>query len=112
MRAKKIRESAGDISYDANSDFSLSEYDKTLIMKLQDFPKKVEEMLAQYKPHILAHYAYDIATTFNSFYVHTPKILEEPDEKLKNFRLTLVEHTAHILQTVFALLGIEMPSEM
>ena len=32
-----------------------------------------------YKPHHLALYSYDLAVAFNSFYVHTPKILEESD---------------------------------
>lgn len=65
-----------------------------------------------YKPHHLALYAYELAVTFNSFYVHTPKILEEKDENLKNLRLSLVAKTAETLEKAFDLLGIKMPSEM
>jgi arginyl-tRNA synthetase len=50
--------------------------------------------------------------TFNGFYVHTPKILEEENIALRDFRLTLVEKTAETLKKAFELLGIEMPSEM
>jgi len=72
----------------------------------------IHETADKYKPHILALYCYDVAVTFNSFYVHTPKILEESDENLKNFRLALVEKTTETLKLGFSLLGIEMPSEM
>jgi arginyl-tRNA synthetase len=65
-----------------------------------------------YKPHHLALYAYDLAVGFNSFYVHTPKILEESDENLKQLRLALVSQTAATLEKAFDLLAIKMPSEM
>jgi arginyl-tRNA synthetase len=65
-----------------------------------------------YKPHHLALYAYDLAVGFNSFYVHTPKILEEKDEDLRDFRLSLVAKTASSLEKAFELLAIKMPSEM
>ena len=65
-----------------------------------------------YKPHHLALYAYDLAVGFNSFYVHTPKILEESDKNLKQFRLAIVSHAWQQLETIFHLLGINMPSEM
>jgi arginyl-tRNA synthetase len=50
--------------------------------------------------------------TFNGFYVHTPKILEEENTTLRDFRLTLVHETTETLKKAFDLLGIEMPSEM
>jgi arginyl-tRNA synthetase len=65
-----------------------------------------------YKPHHLALYAYSLAVEFNSFYVHTPKILEEKDENLRSFRLALVAQTAKTLEKAFDLLAIKMPSEM
>ena len=99
-------------TFETNPNLELSANDKLLIAKIREFPKKVNETLAKYKPHILANYAYDVAVAFNSFYVHTPKILEEKNKNLKFFRLHLVAKTAEILKKTFELLGIEMPSEM
>jgi arginyl-tRNA synthetase len=72
----------------------------------------IRETADKYKPHILALYCYDVAVSFNSFYVHTPKILEESNEHLKQFRLTLIKKTTDTLNLGFSLLGIDMPSEM
>jgi arginyl-tRNA synthetase len=72
----------------------------------------VDTVAKTYKPHHLALCAYDLAVGFNSFYVHTPKILEETDEDLKQFRLALVSRTAVTLEKAFDLLAIRMPSEM
>lgn len=72
----------------------------------------VQETAEKYKPHILALYCYDLAVAFNSFYVHTPKILEESDENLKQFRLALCEQFVNQIRTGFELLGMKMPSEM
>ena len=92
--------------------FELSQSDKSLIQMLQRFDAAIENTAKTYKPHHLALYAYDLAVGFNSFYVHTPKILEEKNETLKQIRLSLVTHTADTLKQAFALLAIEMPSEM
>jgi arginyl-tRNA synthetase len=90
----------------------LSQSDKSLIQILSRFEWVVDTVAKTYKPHHLALYAYDLAVGFNSFYVHTPKILEESDENLKEFRLALVSRTAATLEKVFDLLAIRMPSEM
>lgn len=100
------------IAIDTENELPLSPYDKSLIQKLREFDKKVADMLAKYKPHIMANYAYELAVAFNSFYVHTPKILEENNTELKNLRLSLVAKTAETLKKSFELLAIEMPSEM
>jgi arginyl-tRNA synthetase len=95
-----------------NLKFELSQSDKSLIRSLARFSVTVDTVAKTYKPHHLALYAYDIAVEFNSFYVHTPKILEEQDAELKAFRLALVAKTAETLKKSFELLAIEMPSEM
>ncbi|HBA45405.1 TPA: hypothetical protein DEG21_01445 [Patescibacteria group bacterium] len=76
----------------------LSQYDKSLIKKLLEFEGKVGETATKYKPHILAQYCYELASEFNSFYVHTPKILEESNEDLKNLRLNMIERFTKTLK--------------
>ncbi|MDP2103507.1 MAG: arginine--tRNA ligase, partial [Candidatus Gracilibacteria bacterium] len=90
----------------------LSAHDTSCLRKLTFFEKAVSDTAAKYKPHILATYCYELASEFSSWYAHTPKVLEEPDLSLKNFRLTLVEQVRDTLQKGFALLAIEMPGKM
>lgn len=111
VRAKKILPK-GFKSSSSSSSLKLSPYDKSLIQSLARFDETVIKTAETYKPHHLALYAYELAVTSNGFYVHTPKILEEKDEDLKNLRLSLVAKTASTLEKAFDLLGIKMPTEM
>lgn len=90
----------------------LSLYDTALIRTLSEMEMKIQDTASKYKPHTLALYCYDLAVCFNSFYVHTPKILEEWDENLKYLRLELCRLTSEKITLGFSLLGIKMPSEM
>lgn len=90
----------------------LSQYDKSLIKKLNEFEWKVQETANKYKPHIIAQYCYELASEFNSFYVNTPRILEEQDENLRNIRLTIIYKIKEVLHKWFELLAIDMPDEM
>jgi arginyl-tRNA synthetase len=92
--------------------FELSQYDTALIRTLAEMEGRIQTTADTYKPHTLALYCYDLAVCFNSFYVHTPKILEEIDTDLKNLRLHLCRLVAERLTLGFDLLAIKMPSEM
>lgn len=89
-----------------------SQYDTALIRTLSEMEGKIQDTASKYKPHTLVLYCYDLAVCFNSFYVHTPKILEESDENLKYLRLELCRLTSEKITLGFSLLGIKMPSEM
>lgn len=91
---------------------TLSQYDTALIRTLSEMEGKIQDTASKYKPHTLALYCYDLAVCFNSFYVHTPKILEESDKNLKYLRLNLCKLVSERLTLGFNLLGIKMPSEM
>lgn len=91
---------------------TLSQYDTALIRTLSEMEGKIQDTASKYKPHTLALYCYDLAVCFNSFYVHTPKILEESDKNLKYLRLNLCRLVSERLTLGFNLLGIKMPSEM
>jgi arginyl-tRNA synthetase len=90
----------------------LSEYDRELLQTLLRMKEVIELTLKQAKPHHLANYSYELATNFSSFYVHTPKLLEEKNQTLLQIRLALVMLTWQTLGHVFALLAIRMPSKM
>jgi arginyl-tRNA synthetase len=117
VRAAKVekswienRESKIDVS--SNNDLRITTYDTALIRTLAEMEQKIQTTADTYKPHTLALYCYDLAVCFNSFYVHTPKILEETDTDLRDLRLQLCRLTAEKLTLGFDLLAIKMPSEM
>lgn len=120
VRAKNIIEKSpltpltkgGDERSEWGDSLPLSVYDTSCLRKLTFFEKAVSDTAAKYKPHILATYCYELASEFSSWYAHTPKVLEEPDLSLKNFRLTLVERVRDTLRKGFELLAIEMPGKM
>lgn len=111
VRAKKILP-VGFSKKVGSSGLKLSTHDKALIQSIAGFSDAVDTTAKTYKPHHIALYAYSLAVTFNGFYVHTPKILEEENTELREFRLALVHETTQTLAKAFDLLGIEMPSEM
>jgi arginyl-tRNA synthetase len=90
----------------------LSPYDRSLIQILARFDEVIENTVRNYKPHHLALYCYDLAVAFNSFYVHTPKILDEKEEWLRDFRLSLCQKFCNQIRLGFELLAIKMPTEM
>ncbi len=112
VRAKKILPEDFKKWENFSKDIPFSEYDKKLIQILLRKDAIIQETASKYKPHILANYVYEVATTFNSFYVHTPKILEETNKELKNIRLGIILETTENLKCCFHLLGIHMPTEM
>ena len=90
----------------------LSNFDKHLILLLAKKEEAIDSLLQSHKPHHLAMYAYELATTFSSFYVHTPKLLEERDVDLRAIRLSLVHQTVKTLEETFKILAIPLPSKM
>jgi len=86
----------------------LAEEEKNLIKLLQNFEEVVVHAAKDYKPHYVANYAYDLATSFNKYYEKVP-ILKS---KEKNFRLALVKAVKDTLEKSLWLLGIEVPEKM
>ncbi len=113
VRAAKVANSGWALTSLRNTqELILSPYDTALIRTLGEMEDKILDTANKYKPHILALFCYDLAVCFNSFYVHTPKILDESDENLKHLRLELCDLVAKKLTLGFDLLGMKMPSEM
>ena len=95
----------------ASSYTHLKAEEKDLVQQLYEFPKNVEDAAANYDPSVIANYAYDVAKSFNRFWVHC-SILKENDAETRLFRLQLSQLTATTLQRAMDLLGIEMPERM
>lgn len=81
-----------------------------LIKKIVDFPVEIIEGARTLEPHILTHYAHDLASTFHSFY-SCCRVLSD-DKELTASRITLVNATRITLRNVLAVLGVSAPERM
>ena len=65
----------------------------------------------QWRPLVMAMYAYDLANAFHSFY-HAVPVLQNDDEKVKNARLRLVAAAKQVVANALRLLDIQSPDVM
>ncbi|MGE3796358.1 MAG: arginine--tRNA ligase, partial [Thermomicrobiales bacterium] len=81
-----------------------------LLQQLGQFPEEVQRAADQYRPLLIANYAFDLSRRFNDFY-HACPVLQS-SEPVRSARLALVDATRVTLQNALALLGIEAPEAM
>lgn len=89
----------------------LKKQEKELVKLLARFPEVVGDAAKDMKPHYICSYVFDLATAFDRFYEFCP-VLKAENEKLKNFRLTLVSATKNVLKNSLNLMGIEPLEKM
>lgn len=96
---------------ESNNSISLNESDADVIRKIYEWPEVLSVAAVGYNPADIAHYCYDLARIYNSFY-HDNPIIRESDAQLRNLRLAITHKTGEVLNTGMGLLGIEMPERM
>ncbi len=96
----------------SSPDYSLldTEEDRKLITALGSFRQVVGDSAEHYKPSLLAHYLFELASAFMSYY-HSNPILKEEDN-LRDARLALLDSVRIVLKTGLGLLGIDVLEEM
>lgn len=94
------------------TDLELTDKDIAVIKLLQQYPDTVEAAARNYSPALVANYVYELVKEFNSFYQNVPKIVEETNVDMKQFRLALCFKTAIVIKSACELLGIEVPEQM
>ena len=82
--------------------------ERSLLRKLTEYRKVVENATAELMPHHITTYLYELAQEFNSFYEHNRVINDEREPE----RLWLVESYARTLRQGLELLGISAPEKM
>lgn len=90
---------------------SLNKQEADLIKKIYEWPAVLQDAANSYNPASIAHYSYELARTYNSFYQEN-QILREENEAKRNLRLALTEKTGLVLKDSMGLLGINMPERM
>lgn len=90
---------------------TLNDKERLLLKTISLFPEVVKEAGKGHSPAVVANYVYDLVKEFNSFY-HDHSILNEPDLKIRDFRLAVALTVGRIIKNGFSLLGIEVPERM
>lgn len=112
VRASSILRKAGGLpSQPPRFDYSLLPHEVTLIDLLSRFPRLVQQAAHEYRPLVIANYAYELAEAFHSFY-HVAPVLQSPTEAMRNARLWLVAATRQTLANALYLLDIAAPEVM
>lgn len=88
----------------------LDAHEINLIEQVAIFPSEVQRAAKDYKPLVIATYAYDLATRTNDFYEHC-RVLDAPEPQ-RTARLAIVAAARQTLANALALLGIEAPEAM
>lgn len=82
-----------------------------LMLMASRFNEVVELSYAEYAPHKICQYIYELANAFNSFY-HENKIISEEDKEKQKSWISLITLVQNILDTGITLLGFEAPDRM
>ncbi|WP_086791126.1 arginine--tRNA ligase [Streptomyces thermovulgaris] len=110
-RIQSILRKAGEARPAARPDLDLTEAERALGLHVDAFAETVREAAAEYAPHKLAGYLYQLATLYTSFYDKCPVLKAETPEQVEN-RLFLCDITARTLHQGMALLGIRTPERL
>ncbi|MFE4966260.1 arginine--tRNA ligase [Streptomyces sp. NPDC056660] len=111
-RIQSILRKAGDVRPAAHPELELHAAERALGLHLDAFGDTVFEAAAEYAPHKLAAYLYQLASLYTSFYDKCPVIKPEPPKDVAENRLLLCDLTARTLHQGMALLGIRTPERL
>lgn len=91
-------------------DYDLEPAEVNLIEHISRLPQELAKAAKDYKPSLIATYAYDLAKAFNDFYNQCPVLNAEV--KIKNARLALTSAARITIENALHLLGIKAPQVM
>ena len=112
VRANSIlKKAGGEVPAAAHFDHELTSHEIQLIDKISRFPDAVQQAAREYRPLVIAAYAYELANTFHSFY-HAVPVLQAESEAVRQARLRLVAAARQTLANALHLLSIAAPQVM
>jgi arginyl-tRNA synthetase len=89
----------------------LSSHETQLIDLISRFPQTVQLSVKDYRPLVIANYAYELANTFHSFY-HAVPVLQAETQAIQQARLRLVAAARQTLANALWVLDIAAPDVM
>lgn len=87
-----------------------AEVEINLIKKLGEYPELIAAAAKERAPHRVAHFVYELASLFHSFYNQCRILGVEPE--VQQARLLLVIAVSHVLKHALNILGISAPERM
>jgi len=112
VRANSILRKAGGMpSEEAVFEYELTSHEVELIDLISRFPDTVEQAAQEYRPLVVANYAYDLANVFHSFY-HSVPVIQAESAEIQATRLRLVAAAKQVLENALRLLVIQAPEVM
>jgi arginyl-tRNA synthetase len=111
VRANSILRKAGGMPDFAVFEHELDSHEVQLIDLISRFPDTVEQAAQEYRPLVVATYAYDLANAFHSFY-HSVPVIQAESAEAQAARLRLVAAAKQVLANALHLLVIQAPDVM
>jgi arginyl-tRNA synthetase len=111
VRANSILKKGGEFPPQASFDYPLDSHEIQLIDLISRFPQVVQAAALEYRPMVIATYAYDLASAFHSFY-HVVPVIQTEDTSVRLARLRLVAAARQTLANALHILCIEAPQVM
>ena len=92
-------------------EYELTKHEVELVEQISRLPAVVEQAANEYRPLVMAAYAYELANAFHSFY-HAVPVLQTEEAGTRTARLHLVSAARITLATALRLLDIHAPEVM
>ncbi|WP_297323090.1 arginine--tRNA ligase [uncultured Bartonella sp.] len=89
----------------------------SLIKKLAEYPRIIEQATLNYEPHRLAFYLYDLASFFHGHWNKGTenedlRFIKLKDRELSLARLGLIQAVSDVLSSALGIIGVDAPVEM
>jgi arginyl-tRNA synthetase len=88
------------------------EPEKSIILKLLEYPEVVRLAARDLEPHKVSSFLYELAKELNRYYELTPVVKGDITGNQKNARLGILHKVNHVFSHGLSLLGIEVPTQM
>ncbi|MFJ3228088.1 arginine--tRNA ligase [Streptomyces sp. NPDC086783] len=110
-RIQSIIRKAGDVAPVAHPELELAPAERELGLHVDRFAETIAEAAAEYAPHKLAAYLYQLASLYTAFYDKCPVLKADTPAQVEN-RLFYCAVTARTLHQGMDLLGIRTPERL
>lgn len=85
--------------------------ERALALQLLRFPEAIDAAAADYLPHLITGYLWDLAKSYSVFFENCP-VLKAESPELKDSRLLLVDLVSRVIKQALDLLGIRVVERM
>lgn len=114
VRIRSLLNKAEENGYFGTTDNTMYDWqdaqERSVALLIDQYSQHVERTVMEYRPNILANYAYSLCQKYNNIYNNTP-ILQAPEAE-RSARLALTRAVEQVLSHALGCLGLEAPNKM